>query len=160
MDLTARREMLTHVRGQPTLMQVPLVPAYALTVREHINESQDKKLCDGFPSQYSLICFATHTHYLVFSAPSRKQQSDILVHKTQALSIPHTVLGSLEGVFALGQVCDSICWKGCAKAHHISPSCARIDKLPLDPIHTSRSPHPHNRNPVLLLVFPSVIRHA
>ena len=26
------------------------------------------------------------------------------VHKTQALSIKHLVLGSLEGVFALGQV--------------------------------------------------------
>ena len=105
-----------------------------------------------------LLC-NTYTLPSVF-APSRKQQSEILVHKTQALSIPHTVLGSLEGVFALGQVCDSICWKGCAKAYQISPPCARIDKLSLDPIHTSRSPHPHNRNPVLLLVFPSVIRHT
>ena len=45
MDLTPRREMLTHVRGQPTLMQVPLVPAYALTVRENINFSHQKKEC-------------------------------------------------------------------------------------------------------------------
>ena len=55
MDLAVRSETL-HVRGEPVLIQLPLVPAYALTT-----------------------------------------------HKTQALSIPHRVFGSLEGVFATGQ---------------------------------------------------------
>ena len=56
MDLGARQETL-NIRGEPILLQLCVVPAYALTV-----------------------------------------------HKTQALSIKHLVLGSLEGVFALGQV--------------------------------------------------------
>ena len=56
MDLGARQETL-NTRGEPILLQLCAVPAYALTV-----------------------------------------------HKTQALSIKHLVLGSLEGVFALGQV--------------------------------------------------------
>ena len=56
MDLGARQETL-NTRGEPILLQLCVVPAYALTV-----------------------------------------------HKTQALSIKHLVLGSLEGVFALGQV--------------------------------------------------------
>ena len=57
MDVTARQETLASVQGQPVLLQVPLVPSYALTV-----------------------------------------------HKTQALSLRHTVRGCLEGVFAYGQV--------------------------------------------------------
>jgi len=57
MDVTVRQETLTTVLGWPVLLQVPLIPCYALTV-----------------------------------------------HKTQALSIRHTVRGSLEGVFAQGQV--------------------------------------------------------
>ena len=56
MDLGARNESL-NIRGEPILMQLCVVPAYALTV-----------------------------------------------HKTQALSIKHLVLGALEGIFALGQV--------------------------------------------------------
>ena len=56
MDLGARQETL-NIRGEPILLQLCVVPAYALTV-----------------------------------------------HKTQALSIKHVVLGCLEGVFALGQV--------------------------------------------------------
>ena len=56
MDLGTRQETL-NIRGEPILMQLCVVPAYALTV-----------------------------------------------HKTQALSIRHLVLGCLEGVFALGQV--------------------------------------------------------
>ena len=55
MDLGARQETL-NIRGEPILLQLCVVPAYALTI-----------------------------------------------HKTQALSIKHLVLGSLEGVFALGQ---------------------------------------------------------
>ena len=53
MDVTARQESLAGVRGEPILLQVPLVPSYGLTV-----------------------------------------------HKVQALSITHLVLGCLEGVFA------------------------------------------------------------
>ena len=56
MDLGALQEML-NIRGEPIMLQLCAVPAYALTV-----------------------------------------------HKTQALSIKHLVLGCLEGVFALGQV--------------------------------------------------------
>ena len=56
MDITARQESLT-IRGDAILLQIPLVPAYALTV-----------------------------------------------HKTQALSIKHLVLGCVEGIFAQGQV--------------------------------------------------------
>ena len=56
MDLGARQETL-NTRGEPILLQLPLVPAYALTV-----------------------------------------------HKTQALSIKHQVIGCLEGVFAHGQL--------------------------------------------------------
>ena len=56
MDLSARQETL-NIRGEPIMLQLCVVPAYALTV-----------------------------------------------HKTQALSIKHLVLGCLEGVFALGQV--------------------------------------------------------
>ena len=56
MDLSARQETLS-IRGGPIMLQLCVVPAYALTV-----------------------------------------------HKTQALSIKHLVLGCLEGVFALGQV--------------------------------------------------------
>ena len=56
-DVTVRQETLMNVMGLPVLLQVPLVPCYALTV-----------------------------------------------HKTQALSIKHIVRGSLEGVFAQGQV--------------------------------------------------------
>ena len=56
MDLGARQETL-NIRGEPIMLQLCVVPAYALTV-----------------------------------------------HKTQALSIKHLVLGCLEGVFALGQV--------------------------------------------------------
>ena len=53
----ARQETITSIRGEPVLLQLPVVPCYALTV-----------------------------------------------HKTQALSIKHLVLGCLEGVFAQGQV--------------------------------------------------------
>jgi hypothetical protein len=56
MDVGARQENLA-VRGEPILLQLCVVPAYALTI-----------------------------------------------HKVQALSILHLVLGCLEGVFALGQV--------------------------------------------------------
>ena len=56
MDLGARQETL-NTRGEPILLQLPLVPAYALTV-----------------------------------------------HKTQALSIKHQVIGCLEGIFAHGQL--------------------------------------------------------
>ena len=56
MDLGPRQETL-NIRGEPIMLQLCVVPAYALTV-----------------------------------------------HKTQALSIKHLVLGCLEGVFALGQV--------------------------------------------------------
>ena len=56
MDVGARQENLA-VRGEPIMLQLPLAPAYSLTV-----------------------------------------------HKTQALSIKHLVLGCLEGVFAMGQV--------------------------------------------------------
>ena len=56
-DVIARQETITNVRGNPVLVQVPVVPCYSLTV-----------------------------------------------HKTQALSIKHLVLGCLEGVFALGQI--------------------------------------------------------
>ena len=45
------------VRGEPVMLQLSIVPAYALTI-----------------------------------------------HKTQALSIKHIVRGSLEGIFAFGQV--------------------------------------------------------
>ena len=57
MDVMARQETITSIRGEPVLLQLPVVPCYALTV-----------------------------------------------HKTQALSIKHLVLGCLEGVFAQGQV--------------------------------------------------------
>ena len=57
MDVMARQETITSIRGEPVLLQLPVVPCYALTV-----------------------------------------------HKTQALSIKHLVLGCLEGVFAPGQV--------------------------------------------------------
>ena len=57
MDVMARQETITSIRGEPVLLQSPVVPCYALTV-----------------------------------------------HKTQALSIKHLVLGCLEGVFAQGQV--------------------------------------------------------
>ena len=57
MDVTCRQETLSRVQGQPCMLQLPIVPGYALTV-----------------------------------------------HKTQALSIKHLVLGCLEGVFAMGQV--------------------------------------------------------
>lgn len=57
MDVNARKETITHIRGNPVLVQVPVVPCYSLAV-----------------------------------------------HKTQALSIKHLVLGRLEGVFALGQI--------------------------------------------------------
>ena len=53
-DVTARQETLSSFQGQPSLLQLPIVPSYALTV-----------------------------------------------HKTQALSIKHTVRGCLEGVRAL-----------------------------------------------------------
>ena len=55
MGLGARDESL-NILGEPILMQLCVVPAYALTV-----------------------------------------------HKTQALSIKHLVLGALGGIFALGQ---------------------------------------------------------
>ena len=56
MDIGARQENLS-VRGEPIMLQMCVVPAYALTI-----------------------------------------------HKTQALSIKHLVIGCLEGVFAMGQV--------------------------------------------------------
>ena len=56
MDVGARQENLA-VKGEPIMLQLPLAPAYGLTV-----------------------------------------------HKTQALSIKHLVIGCLEGVFAMGQV--------------------------------------------------------
>ena len=56
-DVTTRTETLSSVAGQPVLLQVPLVPCYALTI-----------------------------------------------HKTQALSMRGKVRGSLEGIFAQGQV--------------------------------------------------------
>ena len=56
MDIGARQENLA-VRGEPIMLQLCVVPAYALTI-----------------------------------------------HKTQALSIKHLVIGCLEGVFAMGQV--------------------------------------------------------
>ena len=54
MDIGARQENLA-VRGEPIMLQLCVVPAYALTI-----------------------------------------------HKTQALSIKHLVIGCLEGVFAMG----------------------------------------------------------
>ena len=56
MDVGARQENLA-VKGEPIMLQLPICPAYSLTV-----------------------------------------------HKTQALSIKHLVIGCLEGVFAMGQV--------------------------------------------------------
>ena len=56
MDVTARQESLA-IRGDAILLQIPLVPSYALTV-----------------------------------------------HKVQALSIKHLVLGCIERIFAQGQV--------------------------------------------------------
>jgi len=56
MDIGARQETLA-VRGEPIMLQLCVIPAYALTI-----------------------------------------------HKTQALSIKHLVVGCLEGVFAMGQV--------------------------------------------------------
>ena len=56
MDVGARQENL-RAKGEPILLQLCLVPAYALTI-----------------------------------------------HKTQALSVKHAVIGCLEGVFAMGQV--------------------------------------------------------
>ena len=56
MDLRVRPESL-HVTGEPVMVQLPVLPAYALTI-----------------------------------------------HKTQALSIKHLVLGCLEGIFAQGQL--------------------------------------------------------
>jgi len=55
-DIQPRGESL-RVRGEPVMLQLSIVPAYALTI-----------------------------------------------HKTQALSIKHIVRGSLEGIFAVGQV--------------------------------------------------------
>ena len=55
-DIQPRGESL-RVRGEPVMLQLSLVPAYALTI-----------------------------------------------HKTQALSIKHVVRGSLEGIFAFGQL--------------------------------------------------------
>jgi hypothetical protein len=55
-DIQPRGESL-RVRGEPVMLQLSIVPAYALTI-----------------------------------------------HKTQALSIKHIVRGSLEGIFAFGQV--------------------------------------------------------
>ena len=40
----------------------------------------------------------------LFMRCQRKKKARLQVHKTQALSIKHLVLGCLEGVFALGQV--------------------------------------------------------
>ena len=54
MDVAVKQETLSSCHGQPTLLQLPVVPSYALTA-----------------------------------------------HKTQALSIKHTVRGFLEGVTPL-----------------------------------------------------------
>ena len=104
MDLTARREMLTHARSQPTLMQVPLVPAYALTVRKEMNKCE--RTGRFVTAAHYIFAHSTfqHVYMCVFPTPSMKQRSTLLVHKTQAMSITHKVLGCLEGVFALGQV--------------------------------------------------------
>ena len=34
MDVTARQETLTRVPGQPAMLQLPIVPGYALTVHK------------------------------------------------------------------------------------------------------------------------------
>ena len=46
-----------------------------------------------------VVCFI-----LACATPAQSQNIPYQVHKTQALSIKHLVLGCLEGVFALGQV--------------------------------------------------------
>ncbi len=56
-DLEPRREVVATARGKPSMLQLPVQPAYGLTI-----------------------------------------------HKVQALTILHDVLGCLEGVFAHGQI--------------------------------------------------------
>ena len=69
MDLTARREILTHARSQPTLMQVPIVPAYALTVRKDMNKSsKDRTLHDSRPSHFSSLNLPACIHARVSDA--------------------------------------------------------------------------------------------
>ena len=79
MDITARQESLV-IRGDAILLQIQLVPAYALTV-----------------------------------------------HKTQALSIKHLVLGCVEGIFAQGQV-----YVGWRRTIHISMHVFLVEKINRD----------------------------
>ena len=85
MDLGARQENL-HARGEPIMLQLCVVPAYSLTVRYPIVNSRRLLFIERFSSRFDC------------------KKPPIQVHKTQALSIKHLVLGCLEGVFALGQV--------------------------------------------------------
>ena len=86
MDLGARQENL-HARGEPILLQLCVVPAYSLTVLET-----------------ALLTVGCVVCLYLFMRFQRKKTLTLQVHKTQALSIKHLVLGCLEGVFALGQV--------------------------------------------------------
>ena len=68
------------MRGEPIMLQLCVVPAYALTIHK---------------ARFSLPDFCPDSPWVRLP---RK------VLQTQALSIKHRVIGVLEGVFAIGQV--------------------------------------------------------
>jgi hypothetical protein len=93
LDIVPRAETLNTVPGQPVMLQLGCVPAYALTVR------YSAPLCD---TRAAPLSFSPHLWL-----PCQ-------VHKTQALSIKHVVRGCLQGVFAQVRpffgISPNLCW--------------------------------------------------
>ena len=93
MDVGARQENLA-VRGEPILLQLCVVPAYALTIHK-VQQSRNPFV------QWKLLLFAKSEFRFELLVPGITGFRRC--SKVQALSIKHLVLGCLEGVFALGQ---------------------------------------------------------
>ena len=87
MDCQVRQENL-NIRGDPIMLQLPLVPAYAPSSRQQLCSASI-----GFSNNGG-----GHMTYAAYGPHMRSETScsdcwALTVHKTQALSIKHLVLG-------------------------------------------------------------------
>ena len=93
-DCHARQENL-NVRGEPIMLQIPLVPSYALTV--HKTQALSPILvCVVFVYECAYVLVRAYACACVCVC--------VLLSMRQSLSIRHLVLGCLEGCFAQGHV--------------------------------------------------------
>ena len=88
MDVTARQETLVTIPGQPVLLQIPLVPAYALTIVELIIHHACNSLL--FACMFFLCAAKTKYSFVLHMGSFANPCSVCIIlinriHKTQAL---------------------------------------------------------------------------